>query len=119
MNSFVAAAIDVAVVLVFVLIGRTSHDESNALLGVVITAAPFLMALAASWLVVLLLGRDPRTVPTGLLVWLGTWAGGLMLRWLIFDGGVAGGFVLVAGGFLLLGMVGWRALVRVFRRAPE
>ena len=118
-SAVAAAAADIAVVVIFVVIGRGSHDENNALLGVIATAAPFLLALLASWLLVTRLGGDPVSVGSGVALWLGTWAGGLLLRWLLFHGGVAPGFIAVAGAFLFVGLVGWRGIARLARNRPE
>jgi hypothetical protein len=42
----VAAVVDAALVLVFVALGRTSHEEGNLLSGTLSVAAPFLITLA-------------------------------------------------------------------------
>ncbi|MGO1315801.1 MAG: DUF3054 family protein, partial [Cellulomonadaceae bacterium] len=56
--------------------------------------------------------RPLRAWPTGLGLWLGTWAAGMGLRALT-GGGTALAFVLVALGVLGLGLLGWRVLARV------
>ena len=45
-----AVALDAALILVFVLIGRRNHDEALALGGIAQTAWPFLVGAAAGWL---------------------------------------------------------------------
>ena len=46
-----AAALDAASIVVFVAIGRRSHDEDgNAVVGVLQVAAPFVIALLVAWL---------------------------------------------------------------------
>ena len=52
--------------MVFVVIGRRSHDEGSAVAGVLETAAPFLIGVGAAWLIVR--GwRWPFAVLTGLV----------------------------------------------------
>ncbi|MFN8126144.1 MAG: DUF3054 domain-containing protein [Candidatus Nanopelagicales bacterium] len=114
-----AGALDVVVVLAFVIIGRSSHDEAAVVWGVLATAAPFLIALVAGWVAVAWRGWGLATLPAGVLVWLLVWVGGLALRWGVFHGGVAPGFVIVAGVFLAVGLLGWRAIARWVSRNDE
>jgi hypothetical protein len=104
-----AFAIDAVLVLGFAALGRRSHEEGSSVVGVVEVAAPFLIALAVGWLVVRA-WRAPLSLHTGALVWIVTVAGGLALRSLAFDRGIAPAFIVVA--LLTLGalLVGWRAL---------
>ena len=44
-----SALADVAVIVVFVLVGRASHAEGETLGGVLGVMAPFLLALTAAW----------------------------------------------------------------------
>jgi hypothetical protein len=48
-NITTALLIDVAATLVFVLIGRGSHNEDPTLTGLLVTWWPFLAALAVGW----------------------------------------------------------------------
>ncbi len=111
-----AAGIDTAAVVLFVAIGRRSHDEDPGIGGLVTTAAPFLIALAIAWLLFRAWKR-PVAVVTGVQLWLGTVALGMVLRRLVFDDGTALAFVIVAACFLGLFIVGWRAVaVATLRR---
>lgn len=75
-----AAAADAALVLVFAAIGRDAHQRGEIVSGVLATAWPFLAGAAASWLV-LRAWRAPLALwPTGVGVWLGTVAVGMLLR---------------------------------------
>ena len=87
--------IDVVLVLLFAAIGRLSHDEGLTLGGWAHTAWPFLAGAVLGWLVVGLRGRDPRSVASGVAVWLCTVLGGMVLRQLS-DQGTALPFVVVA-----------------------
>ncbi len=62
-----AAALDLASVVLFVVIGRREHDETGAAADVLEVAAPFLIGLAVGWLAALA-WRAPMTLRTGLLV---------------------------------------------------
>ena len=102
---------DVVSVVVFVAIGRRNHDEASGLDGIFTTAAPFLMALAVTWLVTLV-WRDPLSPRSGAVTWIGTVALGMVLRKLVFDDGTATAFVIVATVFLGVAFNSWRALAR-------
>ena len=89
-----AIAVDVICILVFAIVGRSSHQEATDLLGVAHTAWPFL----AGCLVGTLIGRTwrhPYSLKSGVAVWLGTVVGGMTLR-LLTGAGVQPSFVLVA-----------------------
>lgn len=110
-----AAALDTATVVLFVAIGKREHDQDTAVVGLVETAAPFLIGLVVAWLVFRVWNR-PTAWTTGLLVWPVTLVIGMALRSAVFDDGTAAPFVLVATGFLGLFFVGWRALLGVYDR---
>ena len=109
----VAALIDVVAVTAFVVIGRKNHHEGSALSGIVKVAAPFLIALASGW-VAARAWRSPMAVGTGVIVWLVTVVGGLVLRKVAFDGGTAMPFIIVASLFNLATLVGWRLVANWF-----
>lgn len=107
-----AVGLDVFSVVLFVALGRRSHDESGGFASVVETAAPFLLGLVAGWLVARM-WRRPTAILTGIVVWPITILVGMVLRNLVFDRGTAGSFVIVATLFVGLFLVGWRAAVRL------
>ena len=102
-----AAVLDVAAVVVFVVIGRRNHDEGEAVSGVVKVAAPFLIALTLGWIAARA-WNSPMDVGTGVIIWLVTIIGGLILRKVAFDGSTAVPFIIVASLFNLATLVGWR-----------
>ena len=105
---------DTGLVLVFVLVGRRSHDEGSALLGIVRTAWPFLVGLAVGWWAVR--GRPVRLAPEGIIVWASTVAVGMLLR-AVSSQGTAFSFIVVATLVLGAFLLGWRALLpRLTRR---
>ena len=115
----IAAGLDVFVVVAFVAIGRRNHDENPGMAGLVDTAAPFVLGLAIAW-VVARAWREPWSWTTGLIVWIGTVAAGMILRRFVFDDGTALSFVIVASIFLGTFLNGWRAVARSIadRRSP-
>lgn len=104
---------DTVSVVVFVAIGRRSHDEDGAFLTATAkVAAPFLVALAVAWLVGLGWRRGPSDPwVAGVPIWLITVAGGVLLRRFAFDRSTATSFIVVASIVLGVFLVGWRALV--------
>ena len=112
---FIAAVIDIVSVIVFVAVGRKNHDESGSIYtGTLRVAAPFLAALlvgglaARAW-------QAPAAARTGIVVWLATVVGGLLLRRFVFERGIALPFIIVASLFTLLLLVGWRLLAARIR----
>jgi len=109
MSLIAAAAADLILVLVFVLIGRGSHDEGFTLLGTLNTAWPFVTGLALGWLVSRA-WRTPLSMRrTALPVWASTVVVGVLLRALSGQG-VAVSFVIVTLLVLAAFLFGWRAL---------
>ena len=110
--------IDAALVVGFAALGRRSHEEGVTASGVIEVAAPFLIALAAGWLVARA-WRAPSALRSGVVIWGVTVVGGLALRGLAFDRGVAPSFMVVAALTLGVLLVGWRAALRIgpLRRA--
>ncbi|MDR6198299.1 hypothetical protein QE374_000208 [Microbacterium sp. SORGH_AS428] len=110
----VAVVADVLLVIVFCGIGRASHDESP-LQGLLLTAWPFLTALAVGWGISLAWHRPFAVLRTGVPVWVVTVAGGMLLRMLAGQG-TAPAFIMVAAVTLGLLLVGWRAVASVVLR---
>lgn len=110
MRTRALALIDLLAVLVFAAIGRRSHDESGALLGVLTTAGPFLVGavvgglVARSW-------RDPLSWRSGIAVWIGAVVIGLALRAVLYER-LPLSFALVATISLAVLVLGWRGVVR-------
>ncbi len=110
-----AIAVDVICILVFAIVGRSSHQEATDLLGVAHTAWPFL----AGCLVGTLIGRTwrhPFALKSGVAVWLGTVVIGMILR-LLTGAGVSLSFVIVASSVLALFLIGWRAGLQLIQHA--
>jgi hypothetical protein len=97
--------IDVALVVLFAGLGRRSHERGLSVLGIMETAAPFLVALLVFAAVTRFPTTSNRVWPHGVVLWVGTVALGLILR--VLTGATAAlPFVIVAAvtlGILLLG----------------
>jgi len=107
----VAIEADTAAVLLFVVLGRSSHDEGAGIGSVLNVAAPFLIGLAVGWLLSPSARTSPMAVRTGVQAWLATVAIGVLLRWFAWDRGTAVSFIIVTALFLGLFVVGWRVVV--------
>ncbi|WP_031467415.1 DUF3054 domain-containing protein [Sciscionella sediminilitoris] len=110
-----AAVLDVLVVLVFVVIGRSSHAEGITVSGIAETLWPFLAGTVIGW-VACLAWRAPISVPrTGVPVWLATLVLGMVLR-VVSGQGTEVSFIIVAGIFLGVFLLGWRAIAVLLTR---
>ncbi len=110
-----AIAVDVICILIFAILGRSSHQETTDLLGVAHTAWPFLAGCLAGTLI----GRTwrhPVSLKSGVAVWLGTVIGGMVLR-VLSGAGVQVSFIVVASCVLALFLIGWRAGLRLIQHA--
>ncbi|KAB2343392.1 DUF3054 domain-containing protein [Actinomadura rudentiformis] len=105
-----AGVADVCCVLVFVLIGRASHDEAASLGGFVTTAWPFLVGLAVGWGVTRA-WREPFGFLPAAGIWVMTVAVGMVLR-AVSGQGTAVAFVVVATVFTGVTLLGWRLATR-------
>ncbi|MGH3873758.1 MAG: DUF3054 domain-containing protein [Pseudonocardiaceae bacterium] len=109
-----AAGADVLAVLVFAAVGRRAHAEVGAALGVLTTAAPFLVGLLVGWLVARA-WRAPLRLPVGVAVWAGVVVVGLGVR-VVFTHRLPLTFVLVVAASLALFLLGWRAVAHLIAR---
>jgi Protein of unknown function (DUF3054) len=101
-----AWAVDLVLLVAFVLIGRASHDAG--LTGFVTTLLPFLAGLQSGWL--LRAGQPPLALlRSGAVVWLTTLVVGMLLR-AATGVGTAPAFVIVTALVLAAFFLGWRAL---------
>lgn len=104
--------IDLLLVGVFAVIGRLSHYGSLTAGGWWTTAWPFLVGTLLAWTALVVTRRTPAAITSGLVVWVGTLAGGMVLRQTSGQG-TATPFVVVAtlvlGALLVLPRIGARA----------
>jgi hypothetical protein len=106
------ALLDAALVVLFVAIGRRSHEEAGGLATTLEIATPFLISLGIGWLAARA-WRAPSSRRVGLIIWLVTVAGGLVLRRTVFDRGTAWTFVVVTAIVLGVFLMGWRGFARI------
>ena len=107
-----AGVLDVAAVLTFVAIGRSSHQHGITAAGMASTSWPFLAGLAAGWTVARAWRRPLEIGPTAVIVWLSCVVVGMALR-VVAGQGTAVAFIAVALVFLGLELLGWRAMAQV------
>lgn len=108
-------ALDAVLVAVFVLIGRRTHDGGSVLEGFLVTLWPFLAALLLGWVIARAWRTPDRLVLSGILVWIVTVAGGMLLR-VLSGQGVQLSFVVVTAIVLGVFLLGRRALTRLIGR---
>lgn len=108
-------AVDLLLVGVFAVVGRLNHHGSLTAGGWWTTAWPFLVGTLAAWVLLTAARRDPATVSSGVVVWLGSLGGGMLLRQ-VSGQGTATPFVVVAtlvlGALLVLPRIGVRVGAR-------
>lgn len=103
-------ALDLVCVLIFALLGRATHGEALSLLGIGVTAWPFVVACLIGWLIVAIRGADGLGIRSAVIVWLVTVSAGLGLR--VSTGDTAAWpFVIVTTVVLALLLLGWRLVV--------
>lgn len=109
-------ALDVVLVVVFVLVGRRSHEDGYALPNLLLAVLPFLVGLLSGWGLVRWLSRAwPHRVGHGVTLAVATVVVGMVVR-LVMGQSLGEGavgvvtFAAVALAFLLLFLVGWRAI---------
>ena len=107
----VALTLDVLAVLLFAAVGRRSHAEGLAVVGVLRTAWPFLAGVAAGWLLARAWRAPDALVTSGVPVWLGALVVGMLLR-VATGAGTAPSFVVVAAISLAVLLLGWRLVAR-------
>lgn len=110
-----ALGIDAVLVIVFAVIGRASHEHAVDALGVLETAWPFLVGLAAGWLVLRTWRAPAAPVRTGVLLAVVTVVFGMILR-VVSGGTTAVAFIIVATVSLLVFLGGWRAIAALVVR---
>lgn len=105
-------ALDAVLVVVFATLGaRTHHDGALTLAAVADVAWPFLVGVGVAHAFF----RVPLSVRFGVLAWVCVLVVGMGLRLATGDG-TAWAFVLVATGFNLLTLVGWRLVALLVSR---
>jgi Protein of unknown function (DUF3054) len=111
LSPWTAFAADALVLVVFVLVGRRSHDEGSGLEAFLRVWWPFAAGLvvatfvSGTW-------RAPLEWRRAVVAWLLTVALGMTLRIAVQGREFKPTFVIVTTLFVGVGMLGWRAVVR-------
>jgi hypothetical protein len=108
-------ALDLSVVVSFVLIGRDTHGFSIDWGATFEVALPFLLALSVG-IGIVMASMDPTSWLAGLVIAAVTVVGGLALRKYVFDGGTATTFVVLTASWMTAWMVGWRLVAGLVAR---
>jgi hypothetical protein len=103
-----ALAADAVAVVVFAAIGRASHEEAGSIVGLLGTAAPFLVGLVAAWATPVVRAQ-PSGFKAGAVVLVGTVGIGFLLR-AAFLGRLPLSFAIVATLSLAVFLLGWRGV---------
>jgi hypothetical protein len=114
LRPWIAAAADLAVVVLFVVIGRRSHHEDAGFVGFLRVWWPFAVGLGVGWLATGLT-RAPLAGGRAAAAWLSTVAVGMTLRIVVEGRSFSVAFTIVTLVFTGVGMLGWRAVVRQVR----
>lgn len=108
---WIGALADMAVLVVFVVVGRRSHHEDAGFAGFLRVWWPFATALLVAGLATGL-WRAPLAWGRAVVTWLVTVALGMILR-IVFEGrDFKLAFTIVTLAFVGAGMLGWRTIVR-------
>ncbi len=106
---------DLACVVALALGGKNTHEASDSNWVVLAIVWPFALAAGVAHVWLTLQGRRAhRAWPEGAIVVAATYVLGMILR-AVSGRGLAPGFLVVAGIFLALTMLGWRGVVRIAR----
>lgn len=109
MGRIVAIVSDLALVVVFVVIGRASHGQPLDLDGIQRTALPFLAGTLMAWIGFMLKRHSGLTRRNGVFLWAMTLVLGVLFRLLLGDSAEIG-FVIVSALVLAVFLIGWRAV---------
>jgi Protein of unknown function (DUF3054) len=118
LSRWVAFGADLLVLVVFVLVGRRSHDEGSGLEGFLRVWWPFAVGLVVA---TVLSGawRAPLEWRRAIVAWLVTVALGMTLRVAVQGREFKPSFVIVTTVFVGAGMLGWRAVARKVRTSTR
>jgi len=105
-----AAAADIVLILAFAAIGRDAHHREEPILGVLLTAWPFLAGAAVGWIAARAWRSPLSVLRAGVPAWLGSVVAGMLLRALTGQTVVLP-FIIVATVALAVFLLGYRLLV--------
>lgn len=115
LRAWVAPAADLAVCVVFVLVGRRTHHEDSAIEGFLRVLWPFALGLLVAYGVTRL-WREPLHLGRAAVAWIVTVGVGEVLRLTVQDRELKVGFLVVAVVWFGALMLGWRVAVRAVTR---
>jgi hypothetical protein len=110
---------DVVAVLIYVTVGRSSHDESLGLSGLFDTAWPFLVGIVGGYIGIALTRWPTLSLRGGLVITVKTLVIGLVLRYGVAKDGTEFSFVVVTIVVLSVLMLGWRLVAAALLTRAE
>ena len=115
MRPWIAAVIDLVLIVAFAAIGMSSHEESVDALTLATVAWPFVAGGVIGWIVCLAWKNAVAPLRTGVPVWILAAGGGMILR-VVTGGGFAVPFLIVTLIVLGVFLLGWRAIAALVSR---
>ncbi len=116
-SAIVALALDILVVITFVVVGRETHESPFDIAESARIAAPFMTGLGIVWLFPKVRQSSWRVL-TGVLVGAVTAASGIALRALVLADGISGAFPIVATAYIVGLMSLYRVILALRTRQP-
>jgi len=113
-----AALADLFLILAFAAVGRDAHARGDIISGAFATAWPFLAGAAIAWVVARAWRAPMAAWPSGVFIWLGAVAVGMLLR-AVTSQTVVLPFVLVALVTLGILLLGYRLITTTLMRASR
>ncbi|HUY43502.1 MAG TPA: DUF3054 domain-containing protein [Acidimicrobiales bacterium] len=107
---------DLLCLVLFVAIGRSTHDHGVTAAGLLSTLWPFALGLAAGWYLTIRRGRSGLSFRDAAVIVIATVAIGMIFR-ALFGQGTAVDFIIVALAFVSLMFGGWRLMLHLRRRS--
>jgi peptidoglycan/LPS O-acetylase OafA/YrhL len=101
---------DLVAVMIYVTVGRSSHDESLAVSGLFDTAWPFLIGIVGGYIGIALTRWPALSLRGGAVITVKTLVIGLVLRYGVAKDGTEFSFVVVTVLVLSVLMLGWRLI---------
>lgn len=110
---------DLLAVMIYVSVGRSSHDESLAVSGLFATAWPFLIGIVGGYIGIALTRWPALSLRGGTVITVKTLIIGLVLRYGVAKDGTEFSFVVVTVVVLGVLMLGWRLITLALLQRAE
>lgn len=115
-NVVIMLTIDSILIVVFAIIGVSSHDGDLGIPNILRVAIPFLLPYLALAITIKPTSLIHNVVPAGIALWLATVVLGPILRAAFFNDSSAFAFILVTAGVLAVFLLGRRGISSLVNR---